>query len=124
MTDYDVNVIMENMEWEVTFYTNPDGDTPVQDFLFSLSDKEQSKFFAYLQLLIERGNTLPSQYAKHLDGDLWELRPEFGGTEFRYFYFTMVGQLIVFVHAVKKKSQKTKPRDLALARRRIEELKA
>lgn len=52
------------MEWDVTFYTNPDGDAPVQDFLFSLSDKEQSKFFAYLQLLIERGNTLPSQYAK------------------------------------------------------------
>ena len=112
------------MEWDVAFYTNQDDDTPVQDFLFSLSEKEQSKFFTYLQLLIERGNTLPSQYARHLDGDLWELRPEFGGTEFRYFYFTMVGRLIVFVHAIKKKSQKTKPRDLALARKRIEELKS
>ena len=92
--------------------------------MFSLSDKEQSKFFAYLQLLIERGNTLPSQYAEHLDGDLWELRPEFGGTEFRYFYFTLVSNLIVFVHAFKKKTQKTKPRDLALAKKRIEELRS
>jgi phage-related protein len=112
------------MEWDIAFYANADGDTPVQDFLFSLSEKEQAKCLSYMQLLMERGNTLPSQYAKHLEGDLWELRPEFGGVEFRYFYFTFVDNLIVIVHAIKKKSQKTRPRDIALARKRIEELKS
>lgn len=89
------------MERDAPFYTNPDGDTPIQDSLFSLSEKEQAECLSYMQLLMERGNSLPSQYAKHSEGDLWELRPEFGGVEFRYFYFTFVDRLIVIVNATK-----------------------
>jgi phage-related protein len=56
-----------------------------------------------------------------LGGGLWELRPEFGGTELRYFYFTIQNETIVMLHAVKKKSQKTNRNDLTLAKKRMEE---
>jgi phage-related protein len=111
------------MSFDLAFYADANGDMPVVDFLFTLSEKERAKSLVYMDLLSERGNALPAQYIKHIDGDLWELRPEFGGVEMWYFYFIWVGELIVFVHALKKKSRKTRPRDLELAQKRINELK-
>ena len=64
-----------------------------------------------------------SQFIKHLEGDLWELRPEFGGVEIRLFYFMWVDGMMVIVHALKKKSQRVPRRELGLALKRLEEVK-
>ena len=58
-----------------------------------------------------------------MQDDLWELRPEFGGIEYRYFYFTYVEDQIVIVHAISKKSQRLKPGDTRLALNRVEEVR-
>jgi len=67
-------------------------------------------------------STQDSGYVKHIEGNIWELRPEFGGVEMRLFYFIWTGDLIVFLHGFKKKSQKTPSRELAVAKRRMESL--
>jgi hypothetical protein len=90
------------MVWNLAFYMNADGDTPVADFLLSLSDKEYDKCMQYVVILTENGPRLPSQYAKHIKDGLWELRPEFGGTEMRLFYFIFVDNLLVILHGCKK----------------------
>ena len=91
------------------------------EFINQRNQKEQEKIFAYISALSEQGNSLPSNYIKPLGDGLWELRPEFGGTEFRLFYFTVVQNTIVMLHAIKKKTQKTPRKDLDLARKRQKE---
>lgn len=115
---------MQFMNWSFAFYEDDSGKSPVLDFLLSLAPKEQDKCFQYIQVLLDFDNRLPAQYAKHVEGDLWELRPEFGGVELRLFYFTLMQNLVVFVHAIKKKTQKTKRSDIELAIKRIKELKS
>jgi len=111
------------LSFEITFYSKNDGDSPIIDFLESLSDKELNKSLQYMLLLAERGNTLTANFIKHIEADLWELRPEFGGVEMRYFYFTWVDDVIVIVHSLKKKRRKLPRREIDLALRRISEVK-
>lgn len=108
---------------EILFYVTERGESPVQEFIDGLSIKEQAKWLSYARLLQEHGNTLPSQYIKHIEGDLWELRPEFGGVEMRFFYFVFTPEAIMIVHAVKKKSQKVRPRDVQLAVKRMNDVR-
>jgi len=109
------------MTFEVVFYVNERGEFPVLEFMESLNIKEYAKSISYLQILQENGNKLPASFVVHLGGGLYELRPEFGGVEIRYFYFMVLGDTIVMLHALKKKSRRTPPRDLALARKRMKE---
>ncbi len=110
------------MALDVAFYNDESDHTPVSEFLFSLSEKERNKCFQYIDILSEFEGRLPAQYIKHIEGDLWELRPEFGGVEMRLFYFLWTGDLIVLLHGFKKKSQKTPVREIATAKRRMESL--
>ena len=56
-------------------------------------------------------------------GKIWELRPEWSGTEYRFFYAALVGQRFIILHAIQKKRQKLRERDIALAEQRYEEVK-
>ena len=42
----------------------------------------------------------------------------------RLFYFTFAEELVVFVHGLKKKTRKARPADIALAQKRVRELKS
>jgi phage-related protein len=96
---------------------------PVIEFLDSLSVKERVKCRQYIDALVEFGNSLPSNYIKHIEKGLWELRPEFGGAEFRLFYFILAADNRIFMlHAIKKKTQKTPRKEIDLALKRKAEL--
>lgn len=88
----------------------------------SLSEKAKAKCLSYIDLLEERGSTLTRSYVSKVTGDIWELRPEFGGTEYRFFYFTFVGSNAVIVHAIVKKTQQLKSGDIALSQARAAEV--
>ncbi len=111
------------MDWEVVFYQTERGESPVEEFLDGLSDKARIKCLTYLEELERHGYRLPSSYIKKVEDDLWELRPEFGGIEYRFFYFTFVERKIVVVHAINKKGQKLKRKDIHLAQVRIEDVR-
>lgn len=112
------------MSWKIRFYETARGDKPIEEFLLRLGNKERAKCLDYFDRLAEHGNSLPGNYIKYLQGGLWELRPEFGGVEFRFFYFivTAAGEIVI-LHAFKKKTQKTPERDLSLALKRMAETK-
>lgn len=112
------------MEWEVLYYQSERGESPIEEFLLSLSVKARLKCLAYIDQLEQFGNRLPANIAAKVEGDLWELRPEFGGVEHRFFYFTFVDRQIVIVHAIKKKRQKLKSSDIATAQKRIAEVRS
>ena len=111
------------MQWEVLYYQSERGDSPIEDFLDSLLRKARAKCLAYIDMLEEFGLNLPRSFIAKVRGDLWELRPEWAGVEYRFFYFSMVGQRLVIVHALSKKSQRIAPRNIALAESRITDVR-
>lgn len=58
---------------------------------------------------------------RHIGGDLWELREESQTNIFRILYVFYTGRRIVFLHGFAKKSQKTPPREIEIARRRYQD---
>ena len=111
------------MDWELFYYQSERGESPIEEFLNGLSLKSRAKCLAYIEQLEQFGNRLPSNFASKVQGDVWELRPEWGGVEHRFFYFTFVERRIVIIHALTKKSQKLKAQDIHIALARVEEVR-
>lgn len=65
---------------------------------------------------------LPRGWAKQLDGKLWELRITGKDGIARAIYVTASGQRVVIVRIFVKKTQRTPPRELELARQRAKEV--
>lgn len=67
----------------------------------------------YIELLAPNGTNLNENITKHLEEDIWELRP---GNN-RVFYFCVQNNTFVLLHQFRKKSQKTPRREIDKAKR-------
>ena len=106
----------------VEFYRLPNGNSPVEEFLDSLTGKQAQKVLWVLRL-VEELDVVPRQYFKKLiDSEgLWEVRIQFGNDIFRLLGFFDGGALLILTNGFAKKTQKTPPQKIALAIRRKEE---
>ena len=95
------------------------GEEPVRAFLLALSAKARQKCITYIDLL-----ALCASHVKKLEADIWERRPEFGGTEYRIF-FGRQGETFVLLHAItnKKAAESVAQRHYSVAQRRFNEWK-
>ena len=66
---------------------------------------------------------LPHGSVKHLEEKLWELRITGRDGISRAIYITAAGRRMVILRVFVKKTQKTPPRELELARQRVKELR-
>jgi phage-related protein len=83
----------------------------------------RSKLLGLTHLIEQHGlERLHEPYVKHIDGKLWELRAKASDGIARGFYVTISGQQVVILHVFAKKTQKTPPRAIALARERMKEV--
>lgn len=106
----------------VVFYRLPNGQSPIESFLDSLTGKQAQKVLWVLQI-IEEFEQVPRQYFKKLvdSDDIWEVRIQFGTDIFRLLGFFENGSLLILTNAFAKKTQKTPPQEIALAIRRKNE---
>lgn len=111
------------MRWEVFYYQTERGESPIEDFLNALPRKARAKCAAYIDMLEEFGFNLPRSIIAKVRGELWELRPEWVGTEYRFLYFTLFGRRFVILHAIVKKAQKLKPKDIEIAEARMADIR-
>jgi len=111
------------MAWTVFYYETVQGARPIEAFLDALSSEARAKCLAYISRLEIDGTRLPASIAAHVRGKIWELRPEWSGNEFRFFYGAIVGQRFVILHAIQKKRQKLREQDIAIAEQRYEDIK-
>jgi phage-related protein len=100
--------------WKVEFYEDARGQCQVQDFLNGLLPSEQAAVGHHLALLRDFGVLLTEPYVRHIDDDLWEIRPG----RIRILYFAHTNRQFILVHAYYKKSNKMPLRELETARRR------
>lgn len=108
------------MSYTIEFYESSTGKSPVWDFFEELrckstNDKNARIQFQqmglYMQLLQEHGFQLSNTIIKHIQDDIWELRP--GNNRILYFYFK--NKTFVLLHVFRKKTQKTPKREIEKA---------
>ena len=106
----------------IDFYSLPNGKSPVEKFLDSLTGKQAQKVLWVLQL-IEELESVPRQYFKKLadSEEIWEVRIQFGNDIFRLLRSFEKGNLLILTNGFAKKTQKTPPQEVELAIRRKED---
>lgn len=99
-------------------YQKENGDIPIKDFLNSLDVKMRAKMYCLIGILKEKGNQLREPYSKHLDDGIFELRCKVGSNITRVLYFFYYKGQIVLTNGFVKKTQKTPPEEIELAKKR------
>ncbi|MBR3630670.1 MAG: type II toxin-antitoxin system RelE/ParE family toxin [Oscillospiraceae bacterium] len=107
---------------KIIFYEDANGNSPVYEYLLSLArtgGKESRirlhKAQDYINVLKTYGKTAGEPYMKHLDGDIWELRP----TSDRILFAGIVNDSFVLLHQFQKKTQKTPSREIEKAKKEL-----
>ena len=110
--------------FEIIFYEDEHGYSDVKEFINYLRKKSATskdarinfnKFVAYIDILEEMGTRVGAPITKHLDGDIWELRP----LSNRILYAYYKDNTFLLLHHFKKQSQKTPPREIEKAKKEL-----
>ena len=101
----------------VEYFEKEDGTYPAEEFILSQDVKMRAKLFRLLELLEEKGNTLREPYSKSLDDGIFEIRAKQGSNITRVLYFFYIGNKIILTNGFIKKSQKTPPSEIDLAKK-------
>ena len=112
---------------EIHFYEDKDGISPVYDYIEYLSlrtDKDSrinhKKINDYIEVLSQFGTVVGEPYLKHLEGEIWELRP----LRCRIFFAEWTSDSFILLHYFQfKKSQKTPKRDINKAKQNLKEIR-
>lgn len=114
--------------YEIKFYEDAHGYSPVLDLISKINKKavkskdariQLKQIVFQLDLLKELGTRNASEYVKHIQGDIWELRPG----DNRILLFGWKDNIIVLLHSFRKKSRKTPPKEIKKADREIKDWK-
>ncbi len=111
------------IEIPVVFYRSPSGAEPVRDWLRGLPEGDRRAIGADLAL-VQVGWPVGMPLCRPLSGGLWEVRSDLPSHRIARLLFFVHENRIGVVHGFIKKTQKTPPDDLELARKRMQEMKA
>lgn len=112
--------------YQVEFYEDSKGNEPVKDFLVDLQSKRYSdksarilseKILTYIRVLQNYGTRAGMPYMRHLDGDIWELRPQ----PERVLFFSCHHGKFILLHHFRKKTQKTPKKEIDCAKQRAKD---
>lgn len=107
--------------YEIIFYHSKKGKSEILEFLDKLKEKAQTsktdrinreKILTYINLLSEYGTKVGQPIVKHIEADIWELRP----LNNRIFFFYWMDNKFVLLHHFVKRSQKTPQKEMEKAR--------
>ena len=110
------------IEIPVVFYRSPTGTEPVRDWLRGLPEGDRRAIGADLAL-VQVGWPVGMPLCRPLSGGLWEVRSDLPSRRIARLLFFVHENRIGVVHGFIKKTQKTPPDDLELARKRMQEMK-
>lgn len=108
--------------YEIYFYKDKNGKEPVKEYIAELAAKKDkdsriklNKIMDYVKTLSEYGTRAGEPYIKHIDGNIWELRP----LRDRILFAAWNGNGFVLLHVFMKRTQKTPQKELARAKRNL-----
>ncbi len=107
--------------YNIIFYETKRGTKEVEDWIFSLKEKADSgnkdarvnlnKIIAYLNSLEKYGTRIGEPVTKHLNGEIWELRP----LNNRILYAYYENNTFILLHHFEKKTRKTPKKEILTA---------
>ncbi|MCL2215712.1 MAG: type II toxin-antitoxin system RelE/ParE family toxin [Defluviitaleaceae bacterium] len=110
--------------YTVKFYRDKNGKSEIVEYLDELKKRGTSsktdrinrdKILAYIGSLEKYGTRIGEPIVKHIDGDIWELRPLTN----RIFFFYWKDNKFVLLHYFIKKTKKTPLREIEQARTKM-----
>jgi len=110
--------------YNVIFYSDEKGYEPIAEWINELRQASFTsktarvnfnKIVAYIDVLCEKGTRVGEPVTKHLDGDIWELRP----LDNRILYAYYKDNLFILLHHFTKKTKKAPPREIEQAKRNL-----
>jgi phage-related protein len=104
----------------IKFYRTRAGREPVREWLHRLGRDEKKAIVEDLKT-VQFGWPVGMPLAEKLERDVWQVRTDLEHRISRVL-FTVYGEMIVLLHGFIKKTPRTPAHDLALARRRLQEL--
>ena len=111
---------------EIIFYVDRQGKSSLLDYIAELEAGKSkdnrirlNKIREYVKALSANGTLLPETYVKHLEGEIWELRP----IRDRILFAGWVNGSFVLLHSFMKKTQKTPKREIEQAKRELADFK-
>lgn len=107
------------MTWKVTYYNDA-----VQKTLLKLPKTLLAKYLRTIELIEMFGPHLGEPHSKAFGEGLFELRLKGQEGLARVFYCMVIGKEVVILHSFIKKTQKTPPRVLEIAKIRMKEVKS
>lgn len=112
------------MEFEIIFYKDSTGKSPIESFLLELEKSNKSLVEQARSGIDKIKNKAYHEepLSKHLEPGLWELRAKSSSGILRIIYTFSKGQIIILLHVFVKKKQKTPAKELEIARKRLKEL--
>jgi phage-related protein len=111
------------LQYEITYYKDRAGKEPVLDYIKKLALKRDKssriklgKILDYIRVLKREGKGVGQPYIKHLEGDIWELRPI---RDRILFAAWDEDKGFILLHTFTKKTQKTPKREIDQAKREL-----
>jgi phage-related protein len=95
----------------------------VQDEILNLPDSLAARFIVLTRRITAVGPNLGPPHTDAFGDGLFELRLKGQDGIARVFFCTLVGRRVMMLHSFVKKTQKTPPREIELARNRMKEVK-
>lgn len=121
MTD-DIQLDIIFMVMRIYFYETSGGNSPIKRFIDGLPKGDQARFLEVIDEIEANGLNATRVLFKPIEGKLWEIKFRSVHSGYRIFYILLEKDLMVWLHAFSKKSQKTPTRELDLARKRMKEV--
>ena len=103
--------------YEILFYEKDDGTKPAQEYIESLSPKMQARLYKVMELLADYGPQVRMPYSEHLQDGIFQIRAQQEGNISRVLYFFAVGKTIILSNGFTKKTPKTPPTEIKLAKK-------
>ena len=107
------------MAWQLTYY-----NAKVAEQIVAWPRGIRASFLRTAEMMETEGPNIGMPHTRAMGGGLFEVRAKGQEGIGRAFYCTAVGQHVVILHAIIKKTEATPPHDLSIARARQKEVKA
>jgi phage-related protein len=106
------------VHWTITYYSES-----VQSEILTLPAGLLARYFRYTDRMEIYGPDLGMPHTRAMGDGLFELRLKAGEGIARVFYCTLIGRKVIVLHQFIKKTDKTPPKELVIAKRRMKDVK-
>ena len=113
--------------YEIIFYKDKNGDSPVLEYINELENKNDNfsksqlkKIQNQIQRLEMFGTRNGKPIVKHIESEIWELRP----VPDRILFAAWIENSFVLLHQFRKETQKTPRSEIEKAQRELEDFKS